>query len=122
MIEVMPAMPGGVTGIRVSRRLSGEDLRLFEPMMKQLRYSDGIRVVEVIASDYEGFGPGGLMEDLKIGLGFVAQQRHAFRRFAIVTDQQWVVDTLHALAWMIPGDMKILRLDDLDGAVEWAAA
>lgn len=60
MIEVLPAMSDGVTGIRVSGRLSGEDLGRFEPMMKQFKHTGGIRVVEVIAADCDGFGPGGL--------------------------------------------------------------
>ena len=57
-------MPLGVTGIRVSGRLSGDDLREFEPAMEELLKTDEIRIVEVIASDYRGFGPEGLVEDL----------------------------------------------------------
>jgi hypothetical protein len=69
MIDVLPDMPTGVTGIRVSGRLCGDDLRKFKPAMEQLLKTGEIRIVEVIASDYEGFGPGGLAEDLKLGLG-----------------------------------------------------
>ena len=36
MIEVLPDMPEGVTGIRVSGRLGGEDLRKFKPAMAEL--------------------------------------------------------------------------------------
>jgi hypothetical protein len=69
MIEVLPDMPEGVTGIRVSGRLLGDDLREFKPAMEELLKSGEIRIVEVIASDYEGFGRGGLVEDLKLGFG-----------------------------------------------------
>jgi hypothetical protein len=31
--------------------------------------------VDVIASDYEGFGPGGLVEDLKLGFGLDELER-----------------------------------------------
>ena len=68
MIEVLPNMPEGVTGIRVSGRVRGEDLREFKPAMEELVKADEIRIVEVVAPDYEGFGPGGLIEDLKMGL------------------------------------------------------
>ena len=37
--------------------------------MEEMVGTGEIRIVEVIASDYEGFGPGGLVEDLKLGLG-----------------------------------------------------
>jgi len=65
VIEVLADMPEGVTGIRVSGRLSGSDLRDFEPTMRELMDGREIRFVEVIAPDYEGFGPGGLAEDLR---------------------------------------------------------
>lgn len=121
MIEVLPDMPEGVTGIRVSGRLCGDDLRGFKPAMDKLLKTDQIRIVEVIASDYEGFGQGGLIEDLKLGLGAVFQHHSAFKRIAVVSDKEWVRHTLHALAWMVPGELALFGLDDLDRAKKWAA-
>lgn len=121
MIEILPDMPQGVTGIRVSGRLCGEDLRGFKPAMEQVLKTGEIRIVEVIASDYEGFGPGGLIEDLKLGIGTVLPHHSAFKRIAIVTDKDWVAHTLHALAWMVPGELAVFGLDDLERAKEWAA-
>jgi hypothetical protein len=120
MIEVLPDMPEGVTGIRVSGRLLGDDLREFKPAMEERLQTGEIRIVEVIASDYEGFGPGGLAEDLKMGFG-VLQHHSAFKRIAVVTDKEWVAHTLHALAWMVPGEFALFGLDELDRAKEWAA-
>jgi stage II sporulation SpoAA-like protein len=121
MIEVLSGMPNGVTGIRVSGRLRGEDLREFEPAMEGLLKSGELRIVEVIASDYEGFGPGGLVEDLKLGFGALLHHHSAFKRIAVVSDKEWVAHTLHALAWMIPGELAFFGLDELERAKEWAA-
>jgi hypothetical protein len=121
MIEVLADMPEGVTGIRVSGRLDGDDLREFAPTMTGLLHTDEIRLVEVIADDYEGFGPGGLMQDLKLGLGALVHHHSAFRRIAVVSDKSWVAHTLHVLAWMVPGELALFALDDLDRAKEWAA-
>ncbi|HTK64543.1 MAG TPA: STAS/SEC14 domain-containing protein [Pseudonocardia sp.] len=121
MIEVLTDMPEGVAGIRVSGRLSGEDLRGFEPDMEGLLKTGEIRLVEVIDSDYEGFGPGGLVEDLKLGFGALFGHYSAFKRIAIVTDKDWVRHTLHALAWMVPGELKLFGLDELEQAKKWAA-
>lgn len=122
MIEVLPDMPEGVTGIRVSGRLRGEDLRDFEPAMKDAMQTGEIRIVEVIADDYEGFGPGGLIEDLKVGLGAVIQHHSAFKRIAVVSDKEWVAHAMHAFAWMVPGELEVFTLDELDRATAWAAA
>ena len=62
MIELVPGMPEGVTGIRVSGRVSGDDFKAFRSAMDEVLAADEIRVVEIIEPDYEGFGPGGLEE------------------------------------------------------------
>ncbi|ODQ95446.1 STAS/SEC14 domain-containing protein [Mycolicibacterium holsaticum] len=121
MIEVLPDMPEGVTGIRVSGRLSGDDLRTFKPNMQELLKTNDLRIVEVIGPTYEGFGPGGLVEDLKLGLGALLTDHSAFKRIAVVTDKEWVVHTLHALAWLVPGEIALFGLDDLEQAKAWAA-
>ena len=59
MIEVLPDMPEGVTGIRVSGRVRGDDLREFKPDMEEMLKTGELRIVEVIASDNEGSGPAG---------------------------------------------------------------
>jgi len=121
MIEVLQDMPDGVTGIRVSGRLRGEDLLAFRSSMDELLSSDEIRLVEVIADDYEGFGPGGLAEDLKLGLGALFRHHSAFRRVAVVSDKAWVSHALHAFAWMVPGELAVFSLGELDQAKTWAA-
>jgi hypothetical protein len=121
MIETLPDMPEGVTGFRVSGRLRGDDLREFKPTMEELSKAGEIRIVEVIAPDYEGFGPGGLVEDLKLGFGTLLQRHSDFKRIAVVTDKDWVRHTLHALAWMVPGELALFDLDELEQAKEWAA-
>lgn len=114
-------MPDGVAGIRVSGRLSGEDLRDFKSTIQELFTSDEIRLVEVVSDDYEGFGPGGLAEDLKLGLGALIQHHSAFRRVAVVSDKEWVAHAMHAFAWMVPGELSVFRLGELDEAKAWAA-
>jgi hypothetical protein len=121
MIELLPDMPEGVTGIRVAGRLSGEELRDIRPSVQERLKTGEVRIVEIIDSDYEGFGPGGLVEDLKLGLGTVLPHHSAFKRIAIVTDKDWVAHTLHALAWIVPGELSVFGLDELERAKEWAA-
>lgn len=121
MIEVLSDMPAGVTGVRVSGRVSGEDIRAFKPLMEEIGSSGELRIVEVIDPDYEGFGPGGLVEDLKVGFGVLFQRHSDFKRIAVVSDKPWVAHTLHAVAWMIPGELEIFALSDVERAKEWAA-
>jgi SpoIIAA-like len=121
MIELLQDMPKGVIGMRVSGRVSGDDIREFKPAMDELLNTEELRIVEVIAPDYEGFGPGGLVEDLKVGFGALFQHHSAFRRIAVVTDKEWVAHALHALGWMVPGELALFGLKELDRAAQWAA-
>jgi hypothetical protein len=121
MIEVLPDMPHGVTGIRVSGRLRGDELLEVRPVLEETLKTGEVRIVEVIAPDYEGFGPGGLVEDLKLGLGTVLPHHSAFKRIAVVSDKEWVAHTLHALAWMVPGELAVFGLEELEHAKVWAA-
>ena len=120
MIEVLTDMPPGVVGFRVSGRISGDELRALKPKIDELLGTGEIRIVEVIAPDYEGFGPGGLAEDLKLGLGLLVRHHSAFKRIAVVSDKDWVAHAVHAFAWMVPGELAVFGLDDLERAKEWA--
>ncbi|MGU3500526.1 STAS/SEC14 domain-containing protein [Mycobacterium sp. C31M] len=121
MIEVLTDMPAGVTGIRVSGRIDGEQMRAFQPTMDQIAKAGEIRIVEVIEPDYEGFGPGGLTEDLKMGLGALLHHHSAFKRIAVVADREWITHTIHAIGWLYPGEISVFGLDRLDDAKQWAA-
>ncbi|OBG85052.1 hypothetical protein A9X05_16885 [Mycobacterium sp. E3298] len=121
MIELLPNMPEKVIGIRVSGRLRGDELRDFKPQIERVLETGEVRIVEVIAPDYEGFGPGGFLEDLKLGLGTVLPHHAAFKRIAVVSDKDWVAHVLHAVAWLVPGEFAIFSSDELDSATEWAA-
>lgn len=121
MIEVLSDMPAGVAGIRVSGRIAKSELHEFMPTMERLMETGEIRFVEVIDSDYEGFGPGAFLEDLKLGFGSLFRHHGAFTRTAVVTDKEWIGHALHALVWMVPGEVKLFGLDDLESAKQWAA-
>ena len=121
MIELLNDMPQGVTGIRVSGRVHGEQLHEFKAAMAKHLGTGEIRLVEVIDNDYEGFGHGGLGQEITTGLGALFTNHSAFKRIALVTDKEWVVNAMLALAWMLPGEIAIFRLDHLDDAKQWAA-
>ncbi|WP_322859735.1 STAS/SEC14 domain-containing protein [Mycobacterium europaeum] len=121
MIELLEGMPEKVIGIRVSGRLRGDELRGVKPEIDRVLQAGEVRIVEVIESDYEGFGPGGFLEDLKLGFGTVLPHHSAFKRIAVVSDKEWVAPVLHALAWMVPGEIAVFGLGELDRAKAWAA-
>ncbi len=121
MIEVLQHVPAGVVGIRVSGRVTADDFHQFKPNLDRMLDSDEIRFIKIVGPDYEGLSPGGLLANVKQSFSTL-QRLRAFKRTALVTDKKWVARTLPALAWMIPGEVALFGLDQLDAAKQWAAS
>ena len=120
MVEQLHVWPAGVNGFRFSGRVTAEDFAQFKPTLDQMMDSDEIRFVEVIGPDYQGFGPGGLLADFKQGFTTLKHIR-AFKRTAVVSDKEWIAHTMHALGWMIPGEVAVFGMDEFEDAKRWAA-
>ena len=121
MIEVLPDMPEGVTGIRVSGRLRGDDLRKFKPAMEELLKTGEIRIVEVVTPDYEGFEPGGLIEDLKLGLGALIQHHSGVQaNCGRVRPRTGSPTRCTPSPGWSPASFALFGLDELERAKEWA--
>jgi hypothetical protein len=120
MIEQLQDMPAGVNGIRISGRVTADDFAQFKPTLDRMLDTEEIRFVEIIGPDYEGFGPGGLLADVKQGFSNLKHIR-AFKRTAVVSDKEWIAHTIHALGWMISGEVALFGMDELEDAKRWAA-
>lgn len=120
MIELLEDMPENVIGIRVSGRLRGDELRDFKPEIDRVLQTGEVRIVEVIESDYQGFGPGGFLEDLKLGFGTVLPHHSAFKRIAVVSDKDWVAPSCTPWRGWSPARSPC-SLDELERAKQWAA-
>lgn len=64
-----------------------------------------------------------LLANMPAGVtGVRVSGRLGSKRIAVLSDKPWVGHTLHAMSWMIPGDLAVFTLDELDKAKEWAAS
>jgi hypothetical protein len=122
MIERIEEMPDGVVGLRSSGKLSVADYRdVLEPALKEGVDSGELRLVFVLA-DFDGLEPGAWIEDMKTGLGVWVRDHAAWRRFALVTDVEWVAKAMRLFAWMAPGEVRTFTLGEAEDAKSWAAA
>ncbi len=119
MIERIEGTPTGTVGLRASGKLSREDYRkVLEPVLQEAVDSGELRLVFVL-TDFEGLEPGAWIEDVKTGLGVWVRDHSAWKRFALVTDVEWVAKAMRAFAWMAPGEVSVYRLDQLEEAKRW---
>lgn len=121
MIERMEDMPAGTFGLRATGKLTAGDYRdVLEPAIAEGIDSGELRLLFVL-TEFDGLELAALPEDMKTGLSAWFGHHSAWKRFAVITDVGWVAKAMHMFAWMVPGDVMIGGLDQLDDAREWVA-
>ena len=121
MIERLEDMPEGVVGLRASGKLTRDDYReALEPALQEAMDSGEARVVFVLA-DFDGLEAGAVPEDIKTGLSVEFAHRKEWKRLALVTDVDWVAKAMRMFSWLMPGELGIYRLDELEEAKTWVA-
>lgn len=119
MIERIADMPAGTIGLRASGTLSKDDYaRVLEPAIQEGVDSGALRMVFELG-DFDGLGEGAWIEDAKTGMKAWIKDRAAWKRFALVTDVEWVAKSMKGFAWMAPGEVKVFPLAEADAAREW---
>lgn len=121
MIERIENMPAGTVGLRGSGKLTkGDYVDVLEPALREAIESGEARVLFALP-DFDGLETGAWLEDLKTGLDVEFRNRSRWKRFAFVTDVDWVAKATRMFAWLIPGELKVCPMDELDEAKSWVA-
>jgi SpoIIAA-like len=121
VIERINDMPAGTVGLRASGKLSKADYRdVLEPVLRAAAEAGELRLLFAL-TDFGGLEPGAWIEDVKTGLDVLIRHHSAWKRFAFVTDVDWVAKATHMFAWLIPGEVTIFDLDQLEEAKTWVA-
>ena len=76
-----------------------------------------LRFVYVLGDEFDGYSFGAGWEDAKLGIGHLTK----WKRCAVVTSKDWVHHMVGAFAWMMPGEMQLFPVDQVDEAITWAA-
>lgn len=121
MIERIEKMPAGTIGLRASGKLSKSDyVEVLEPALKEGVESGELRLLFALP-DFDGLEAGAMMEDIETGLRAWVRDHSAWKRFAFVTDVEWLVKTMRAFAWLAPGEVRIFGMAELEEAKAWVA-
>lgn len=122
MVERIENMPSGTRGLRATGKLTADDYRdVMEPVLQEAIEGGEARVLFML-TDFDGLEPGAAIEDVKTGIRVEILHRDAWRRLALVTDEDWVANAMHLFAWLIPGEMRTFEPEQLDEAKSWVAA
>jgi SpoIIAA-like len=123
MIEPIADMPPGTLGFRAVGKLSHSDYVdvAIPPLRDAVDRGEKIRLLYQIGPGFEGIETGAIWDELKADFGLGLGHLSAWERMAIVSDEGWLSHLMAVFGWMVPGELKLFGLDEMDAAKAWLA-
>jgi len=120
MIELMSNLPDGVVGVVASGHVSASDYEtvLVPAVEAALKTHEKVRFFYQLNSDFTGFSPGAMWDDMKVGLAHL----RAWEKVAVVTDVSWVAHATSLFRFVMPCPVRVFSIKDRADAEEWLAA
>lgn len=119
MIRVLEGLPENVLGVEAFGKVTDQDYEnVLEPAIREkLATHSKIRYVYVLGEEFDGWTLGAMWEDAKLGGG----ELHRWEKIAVVTDTDWIRHAVKGFGWMIPGEVKVFPVAELESATAWAS-
>lgn len=120
MIEMIEGLGDGVVGARAVGKVTADDYEstLIPAVQAALSNHDKIRMLYVLGSEFEGYEAEAALDDTRMGM----QHWSDFERIAVVTDHGTYRTAIKGFGFLMPGEVKVYALDELEAAEEWIAA
>jgi hypothetical protein len=119
MIEQLPGFPGNVVAFLCGGRITRRDYEtvLVPAVEAALGQHEKVRLYYQIAPDFSHIEPG-VSLDFRVGIDHLLR----WDRIAIVTNLDWVRETLRAFGFLMPGAVEIFTLEEAESARQWVLA
>ena len=119
MIRLIDGLPSNVIGFEaVGEVRAGEYKSVLDPAVDEaLATHDKIRFLYVLGDDFDGYSGGAMWEDTKVGVSHWSK----WEKIALVTSHTAYADGVKAFGWMVPGEIRVFPVADLEDAKNWVA-
>ena len=120
MIEHLKTFPDNVLAFVCHGHVTKADYDavLVPAVMSALKRQDKVRLYYETAPDFTGIQPGAMWKDFKVGIEHLTR----WERFAIVTDIEWIKQTMRFFSFLTPGVLKLFPASDAAQARVWISA
>lgn len=117
MIEHLQNFPDGVLAFICKGRVTKADYDsiLVPAVVKTLKEHEKVRLYYETAADFSAIEPGAMWEDFKVGMEHLTR----WERIAVVTDVEWIKQTMRFFSFLMPGAMKLFSTTEAAQAREW---
>ena len=116
-MQLIEGLPDQVVGVRALDEVEGQDYEdVLDPAIRdRLTRHDKIRLLYVLGPELTGYGLGAAWADTKLG----ARTFRSYERIAVVTDSPWIRRAVGVFGRLIPGEVRVLPVADLEAARAW---
>jgi hypothetical protein len=120
MIEILKDFPDNVIAISCEGQVTKEDYEqiLIPAITDALKRHDKIRLLYNFSPTFTGYNPGAIWEDMIVG----AEHPTRWERAAVVTDVDWIVQTMRIFSFLIPCPTKVFPPSESAQARAWITA
>jgi hypothetical protein len=100
VIRTIAGMPAGTIGVEAVGDVTEDDYRdVLGPALKEALERDDLRLMNVLGKRFDSYALSGMWADTKLWAGHL----HSWKRIAIVTDADWIENSIKEFGWMTPG-------------------
>ena len=118
MIRAIDGMPAGTLGFEAVGKITAEDYRtVLVPAVEGAIEEGEVRLLFLLGEDFDSYSAEAVWADMKLG----ASHLRNWKRVALVSDADWLENSIKALGWLLPGKWRVYDTDDLDDARKWLA-
>jgi SpoIIAA-like len=120
MIDLVEGFPDNVVALSAHGLVTAEDHGKVMTVAVQtaLQRHDKIRLFYEIGPNFTGFDLSSVMGDAPVGGGRLFH----WERVALVTDVSWIRDCILMISLLIPAEIRIFEIGEVDEAKRWVAA
>jgi hypothetical protein len=120
MIEHLKTFPDNVLAFVCHGHVTKADYDtvLVPAVESALKRQDKVRLYYETAPDFAGINPGAMWEDFKVGVEHLTR----WDRFAVVTDVEWIKQTIQFFSFLMPGSLKTFPTSEAAQARAWITA
>lgn len=120
MLQLNHSAPQNVLAITAIGQVTNHDYKtvLIPAVEKRIKSGELVRLVYEIGDDFEGFSAMAALDDALLGL----EHWREFEKIAVVTNRDWIVNTMRMFLPLFPAKAKLFGVDHLQDAFDWAAA
>lgn len=115
----MDGLPPDVIGIDIRGLVTSQDYTgMLIPLVRQREEAHGkLKMICVLGTYFDGYSPGAMRDDMRFGFSHMT----TFSKVALVTDQDWIRNAAKFFGMLMPTELMVFDLSELEDAKTWIA-